>query len=135
MCWLQRFFEELQRDRTLRSTDLFQMFLSVQSRKEFDAKVKAISKLPAPRNVSLIKSLEGQADTTLNSHKKMLANAVRLHAQNTPTIYHNLIVSMTDTSKIVKRLTDALARDANLCRMMSLSYASIEVPPTQITAW
>lgn len=58
---LQRFFSELQRDRTLRSSEITYYFLSLNEKVQFEKRIKEINKWPAPKKIAEIKHFDGKA--------------------------------------------------------------------------
>ena len=126
--WLSQFFTELQRDQTLRSSELFGFFLSAAQQSAFEGRKKEIvTKLPTPASVFEIRQLRGTATTGLSDQKLALATNVRNYTETCQTLYAQLLLANEDTTKVMRLLADALARNADIYRQMAIVHANIEV--------
>ena len=125
--WLQQFFDELQRDQTLRSSEIFYLFFSLAQKTQFDSKKKDITKLPAPKTVFEMKHLKGKADAEVNEHKIRLCRNIGVYSQGGQNLYIQLLASTNNTVKVMQLLSDSLARNADLFKQVGLAHAMIEV--------
>jgi len=95
--------------------------------------MKDYKKLPPPKSITEVKHLKSTTtsqptvDTTMSGHKKLLAKSICDHVQSCPVTYNQLIIATEDTTKIIRLLSDALARNSMLYRQIALSHLTIEV--------
>lgn len=125
--WLQRFFNELRRDITLRSSNIMQNFLSIDKRSEFELDVKAIKKQPLIRDVTDIKLLEGEFSNELTLHKLRLTKQISLHVPKTIALYQELIQATDETCQIMRLLSNSYDKNARILKELGIVYANIEV--------
>jgi len=126
MKWLHQFFNEVRRDPTLRSSEVFYYFVSMAQRLQFDAKKKELNKVPAPKTIFDTKNLGGKAANEVSDRKIRLAKNIGSYIQNTQNLYTQLAVATDSTVKVIQLLSDCLARNADLYRQFSLNHANIE---------
>ena len=74
--WLQKFFDEIQRNKMVKSIDFFIMFLSMTDKNEFEKKKKQIVKISDPKKLEEIKHLEGRAIVKVDSGKSILGRTI-----------------------------------------------------------
>jgi len=127
MRWLQDFFTEFQRDKTLRSSEISEAFLSITDKKAFEQKKKQINKQPAPKAVKEMKHLEGKLDVELSPHKLNLSKCVANYIQNVPNLYQELMININNTSKAISLLSDCFNKTAYIFKRLGIANANIEV--------
>lgn len=124
--WLQKFFDELQRDKLLRSSDIFRFFFSTIQKPQFDARKKELTKIPAPKNILEHKHFKGVAQTGLSDKKLDVARNIGLYTQACQNLYAKIIVATDDTVKLIKLVSDAFARNAELFKEIAAIHSEIE---------
>ncbi len=128
MGMLQKFFDEFQRDKMLRATDISVMFLSLTGdRNQFEHKSKQISKLPAPKTVSEIKHFGGKAKVELTQEAVTLSNNVLGFVPAAQSLYERMIRAMGDTGKVFSLLSDIMNRNAALFKESAVAHEKIDV--------
>lgn len=127
MIWLQQFFTELQRDKTLRSSEILEIFLSMTDKKGFDAKKKLIRKQPGPKTVAEMKHLGGKFNNELSTHKLKLSRRIASYIQNGPGLYQQLMSNIETTTKVISLLSDCFSKNAEIFKKLGMAYADIEV--------
>lgn len=125
--WLQKFFDELQRDRLVRSIDFFVAFFSVGDRGAFERKKKEVSKLPNPRVPQEVKHFGGKVNVAVTEEKVVTGKNIASFAPLCQSLYDKLIKANEDTVKIMRVLAEAFNREADIYKDLAYAYASIEV--------
>lgn len=124
---LQRFFTELQRDKTLRSADICYYFLSLDQRVQFDKKVKEINKLQAPKNILEIKHFEGKAKIEVTPQMAELSQNISNAIPKIDFIYTKFLKAVEETEIKQKALMDQYAWNSELFKEFAQTYENIEV--------
>ena len=124
---LQRFFTELQRDKTLRSADICYYFLSLDQKVQFDKKVKEINKLQAPKNILEIKHFEGKAKIEVNPQMAELSQNMSNAIPRIDFINTKFLKAVEETEVKMKSLMDQYAWNAELFKEFAQTYQTIEV--------
>jgi hypothetical protein len=125
--WLQDFLTELQRDRTLRSSEVFNCFANITDKAQFDRKAKELAKAKGPRIIEEIKLLNADSAVGVNEHKDQIARNIGYYTQACPSLYTKLIQANEDTTKIIRLLSDAFARNAAIYKDLAIAHVAIEV--------
>jgi hypothetical protein len=125
--WLQKFFDELQRDKTARTSSLFSFFFSVADKKLYEKQKKDITKAPGIKMLSEIKHFDGKANLKLSDHKLDLTKNIGRYVQNCQGLYTKLLLATEDTAKLMRLLSDSLSRNAAIYKELAVLHAQIEV--------
>lgn len=125
--WLQQFFTELQRDKTLRSSEILEAFLSVTDKKSFEASKKQIRKQQAPKTVSEMRHLDGKFDNEISQHKLRLSKRIAAYIQNSPALYQQAMANIDTTFKAMSLLSDCFVKNAESFRRLAAIHADVEV--------
>jgi len=125
--WLQSFFDELQRDKILRSSEFFSAFLSLPQKPQWETKKKEFTKMAVPKNFADIKHFGGKCDIQFDERKIKLAKNIVNYMTNGQATYQQIVTAVDSTTKIILLLSDALARNADLFKHFSLLHADVEV--------
>jgi len=125
--WMQKFFDELQRDKVLKSSDIFIAFFSIPDKPTFEKKKKEICKRQGPKTILDIPHFEGKANVAISSGKVNLAHNIANYVPNCQTLYDKLIKANEDTVKAMRLLAESYIREAEICKELSLSHATIQV--------
>ncbi len=125
--WLQQFFSELQRDKTLRSSDVFYCFFSLPQKPQFESRKKEMTKWPAPKSLLDLKHLTGKVQIGMSERKLKLAKNVNSYTLSCQSLYSQLLVATDSTTKVMMLLSDSLARNADLYKQFALLHAGVEV--------
>ena len=127
VAWLQKFFDEVQRDKMVRSIDFFVMFFSLPDRQAFEKRKKEIAKIPAPKVPQDIKHFGGKANVSVTAEKANLGRNIVTYGPLCQSLYEKLIKANEDTVKIMRVLAEAYSHEAEIYKDLSLVHASIEV--------
>ena len=103
------------------------MFLSLNPRLQFESKMKEMDKAQPPQSISEIRHLKSMAITALTPNKTSLATEIFNFSQNCPRLYKELLISTSDTSKIMRILSDSLAKNASIYKQLAVQYSFIQV--------
>ena len=125
--WLQDFFGELQRDKTLRSSEVFQAFISMTDDAKFTAIKKKIQKIPTIKDLTDLRLLEGSFNCELTAHKIKLSFNVNDYTKNMQKLYKEINTSINNTTNIMLTLSDSLSKNADLFKDIAAIHASVEV--------
>lgn len=125
--WLQQFFDELQRDKTLRSSEITYYFLSLKEVVQFEKKKKEFNQVPKIARISDIKHLEKKANIGLSNEKQYKAKNISQYVENCTQGYSKLNVSMDETVKALRTLSDCFSSNSKIFKEMAVLHASIDV--------
>jgi hypothetical protein len=124
--WIQKFIDELQRDKVLRSSDVFVFFFKTTQNAEFTAKKKEFQKMPGPKNYLEHKHMPGKTPTGLTFKKLEVANNLGNYTQDCLSLYNKIIVATDDTVKLMRCVSDAFVRNAELFKDMAILHSKID---------
>lgn len=130
--WMQKFFDELQRDKKLRSADFFSTFFSLKEKSAFEKSKKEISKLPSPKDVPEIKHFDGIAQVGVSAEKVLASRNISSYVPNCQSLYDKLAKANEETVKAMRFLEEAFIREADVFRELSLAHAAIQVYITNL---
>jgi lysophospholipase L1-like esterase len=125
--WLQDFFNDLQRNKTFRSSEVFQVFISVEEKTKFENMKKQIRKLPAFNNLAEVRLLTGEFAVDLSTHKMKLANNMQEYVRLIQKLYKELAESINVTANTMLILSDALAKNSDVMKDLGTVNTDIEV--------
>jgi hypothetical protein len=111
----------------VRSVDFFVMFFSLADRPAFEKKKKDINKLQAPKGPADIKHYGGKVDVSITNEKISVGRNIASFGPICQTLYEKVIKADEDTVKIMRVLSEAFHREADLYKDLACTYASIEV--------
>lgn len=125
--WMQDFFNDLQRSKTFRSSEVFQVFISVEDKPRFENMKKKINKLPTVSNLAELRLLKGEFAVDMTEHKLRLAGNMQEYVRLIQKLYKELIDSVNDTSNIMLLLSDSLAKNSDIMKNIGTVNADMEV--------
>ncbi len=129
MGWLQKFFDELQRDKMVRSVEFFTAFFSVVDRGVFEKCKKEVAKLSTPRVPLGVKHMGGKANVSVTAEKVAAGKNISTFSILCQGLYDKLMKANDDTVKIMRVLSEAYNREADIYKDLACAYASIDVSP------
>jgi hypothetical protein len=129
---LQKFFDELQRDKMLRSVSFFIAFLSMADNKAFEKKKKDLVKVPSPKDPQDIGHLGGQTSVGVTAEKVLAQRGISSWVPSCQGLYDKLIKANEETVKIMRALVESYNKQSEIYKELALSHASIEVIDNQI---
>ena len=112
---------------TFRSSDIFEKFLKIEDKREFEAAKKEIRKRHEPKTVKDIKLIQGRFDNEINMDKLKMCKNIPNYINEQILLHQQLIESTETTSKIVNMLSNSLAKDAEIFNKISKSNTMMEV--------
>ena len=113
----------------VRSVEFFVTFFSLADRAAFERKKKDVNKLPTPRGPQEIKHFGGKASISITNDKANLGKNIWTFGPLCQALHEKIIKADEETVKIMRLLSEALIREVELYKDLSLAYASIEVFP------
>ena len=125
--WLQDFFNELQRSKTFRSSEVFQVFIGVEERSKFEKMKKQIRKIPAFNNLTEVRLLTGEFAVDLTTHKVRLASNIQEYVRLIQKLYKELVESINITANTMLLLSDSLAKNSDIMKDIGAVNSDIEV--------
>ena len=125
--WLQDFFSELERDKTFRSSEVFQVFISVDDPKRFEAMKKQINKLPMFKSKTEVRLLGGKFEVDMGIDKMRFAANVGPYVKDTQTLYNELMNSINSTTNTMLLLSDAFNKNSEIIKDLAIVHARIQV--------
>jgi hypothetical protein len=127
MSWLQKFFDELLRDKVVRSLDFVILFFSMHDKGKYEKMRKMMDKLPIPKNVSEIKHFEGKATVSITPEKTLLSKNLQLFTNNAQGLYEKAMRANEDTVRVMQVLITAFERETEAYKELAQAYALIGV--------
>lgn len=125
--WLQEFFTELQRNKTFRSSETFQAFMSVADENKFKGMKKQIQKMPGPKGLSEVRLLEGKFNCDLPIRKLRMAAGIGQFVKDAQKLYKELCESVNVTTNTMLLLSDSFAKNTEILKDLELIHTEIEV--------
>eukprot|EP00826_Nyctotherus_ovalis_P042345 TRINITY_DN4343_c0_g1_i14.p1 TRINITY_DN4343_c0_g1~~TRINITY_DN4343_c0_g1_i14.p1 ORF type:complete len:187 (-),score=41.37 TRINITY_DN4343_c0_g1_i14:492-1052(-) len=125
--WLQEFFTELQRNKTFRSSETFQAFMSAADENKFKGMKKQIQKLPGPKGLSEVRLLEGKFNCDLPIRKLRMGAGIGQFVKDAQKLYKELCGSVNATTNTMLLLSDSFAKNAEILKDLELIHTEIEV--------
>ena len=111
----------------LRSVEFFIAFFSLTDRALFEKKKKEVAKLPTPKNPTEVRHLGAKAIVSLTPDKTNSGRNIQSFSTICQGLYEKLIRANDDTVKVMRVLGDALEREADIYKELTVAYASIDV--------
>lgn len=125
--WLQDFFNELQRNKTFRTSEIFQSFMSVADESKFKAMKKSIQKMPAIKSLVDVRLLEGKFNCDISPKKLKMATTIAQYIRDAQKLYKELYVSINTTTNTMLLLSDSFAKNTEILKDLELVHTEIEV--------
>lgn len=125
--WLQDFFTELQRNKTFRTSEIFQSFMSVADENKFKAMKKSIQKIPAIKSLTEVRLLEGKFNCDIPARKLKMATTIAQYIRDAQKLYKELCESINTTTNTMLLLSDAFAKNTEIFKDLELVHTEIEV--------
>ncbi len=125
--WLQQFLDELQRDKMLRSFELFIWFFSATDRGAFEKKRKELTKIAPAKTVLDIKHFGAKANVSVTAEKVVASQKIANFVPLCQTVYDKLAKATEDRIKVMRVLSEAYAREADIYRELALAHATVNV--------
>jgi hypothetical protein len=111
----------------IRSTDLFTFFFSIPDKPSYDKKKKEIGKWHAPKTIFEIKHFEGKAGVSVTAESVIAGKNISAFVPHVITLYDKLMKANEDTVRVMKVLVEAVNREAEIYKELSLAHASVDV--------
>jgi len=125
--WLQNFFTELQRNKTLRTSETFQAFISVADDNKFKSMKKSIQKIPALKDLTDLRLLEGKFNCDLAIQKLKMSTNIGQYVKYAQKLYKELCESVNVTTNTMLLLSDAFAKTTEILKDLVSIHTEIEV--------
>ena len=125
--WLQRFFDELLRDKVIRSLDIITFFFSLHDKERYEKMKKTMEKLATPKNISEIKHFEGKTTVSVTPEKVSLGKNLQRFANNAQGLYEKVMRANEDTTRVMQILITAFEHQAEAYKELAQAYVLIEV--------
>jgi hypothetical protein len=125
--WAQKFLDDLQKDKLLRSFEIFSWFFSAADRPTFEKKKKELGKLPGPKSLLDVKHLAGVAQVGIAPDKIATSQRIGQFIPQCQGLYDQMMKATEDRIRIMRVLSEAYAREADIYKELALAHTAINV--------
>lgn len=123
---VQKFFDKIQNNATIRSIDFFIDFLSIPDKASFERKKKDVAKVAEPKSVVEVRHFKGKTAVGISREKMAEAKNLHMFCDAFQRLYSELMEANASTKQSMEQLAAALSNEAEIYKRIASACTTIK---------